>query len=145
MTATQTKSRRSRRAAAGPGPRVLMVEDDAALRELYGAVLSHAGYDVECVATGAEAVARCQRQPVPDVLVVDIQLEDTDGLTVMRRVLEIHPDLPVVIHSAFTGYKGDFTAWCADAYVVKSTDCTKLARCLERVLEQRGAGVENLR
>jgi len=145
MTETRTRSCPLARAAGGPGPRVLMVEDDDALRELYGVVLSHAGYEVECVATGAEAVARCQRPPSPDVLVVDIQLGDTDGLTVMRRVLEIHPELPVVIHSAFTGYKGDFAAWCADAYVVKSTDCTKLARCLDRVLGQRRAGVENPR
>jgi DNA-binding NtrC family response regulator len=127
------------------GARVLMVEDDAALRDLYGTMLYQAGYEVECVATGEEAVSRCRRRPPPDALVVDIQLEDTDGLSVMRRVLEIHPGLPVVIHSAFPAYKGDFAAWCADAYVVKSTDCTRLARCLDQVLEQRQAGAENPR
>ncbi len=145
MTYAQTNRRPSGRSASGSGPRVLLVDDDAALRELYRAVLRDAGYDVECVATGAAAVARCQRQPPPEVLVVDIQLEDTDGLTVMRRVLEILPDLPVVIHSAYVGYKGDFSAWCADAYVVKSTDCSKLARCLAQVLERRAATAQNPR
>jgi two-component system, response regulator, stage 0 sporulation protein F len=145
VTYPEASGQLSGRAAEPHGPRVLMVEDDDSLRELYGAVLGYAGYDVECIATGEEAVRRCRRQPPPDALIVDIQLGDTDGLSVMRQILEIHPSLPVIIHSAFPSYKGDFTAWCADAYVVKSTDCTKLASCLDRVLEQRRAGVENPR
>jgi DNA-binding response OmpR family regulator len=122
-----------------------MVEDDASLRELYGTMLAEAGYEVECLATGAEAVERCAGGPVLDALIVDIQLEDTDGLAVARRVLEIHPGLPVVIHSAYPAYKGDFCAWCADAYVIKSTDCSALTRCLDRVLGRCRAGAENPR
>ncbi len=136
---------RSRATREGRGPRVLMVEDDASLRELYGTLLGEAGYDVECVATGAEAVRRSASGPALDALIVDIQLEDIDGLTVARQILERQPGLPVVIHSAFPDYKKDFGAWCADAFVVKSTDCAALARCLDRVLDQRRAAVQNPR
>ncbi len=145
MTTSDTSGRRPRGAPEDRSPRVLMVEDDASLRELYGTLLDEAGYDVECVATGAEAVARSANDQALDALIVDIQLEDIDGLSVAREILAMRPGLPVVIHSAYPVYKGDFGAWCADAFVVKSTDCSALARCLDRVLDERRAGVENLR
>ena len=145
MTQSSASSGRSRGTHEGRGARVLMVEDNASLRELYGTLLGEAGYDIECVASGAEAVDRSNRGPALDALIVDIQLEDIDGLAVARQILERQPGLPVVIHSGFPGYKEDFGAWCADAFVVKSTDCSALTRCLDRVLDQRRAKAENPR
>jgi len=80
--------------------RVLLVEDDDNERFTLTRVLERAGYEVEALPRGAEALSalaatRC------DVMITDLMMPGVDGLSLARRVHERHPELPIVLMSAF--------------------------------------------
>ncbi len=79
--------------------RVLIVEDEPALRLSYERAFGPK-YDLRFASTGAEAMERLGEQP-PDVAVLDMRLPDTDGVELLRRIRLTHPDLPVIITTAY--------------------------------------------
>jgi len=80
--------------------RVLVVDDEEIVRESYRLALTDAGYDVQTVPNGRDAVAACRKEHF-DVLLADIRMPDMDGLEVSRVVVHEHPDLRVIV---ITGY-----------------------------------------
>lgn len=70
--------------------RVLVVDDEAAIRDVLRAYLEAAGHDVAEAADGASALAAARHQP-PDVVLLDLGLPDRDGLEVMRELATITP------------------------------------------------------
>ena len=82
-----------------PRRRVLFVEDEPALRFSYERFFRHR-YELAFAATGAEALARL-REGHPDVLVLDMRLPDTDGVDLLRRLLEERPGIPTFITTAY--------------------------------------------
>ncbi|MBV8086397.1 MAG: hybrid sensor histidine kinase/response regulator [Chloroflexi bacterium] len=83
-----------------PGPRLLLVDDDAAVRMTLAAVLTKEGYDVTAVGTGAEALVALHQGQF-DVVLSDLRLDDIDGLAVLSRAQELNPDAVTVV---LTGY-----------------------------------------
>ena len=84
-------------------PRLLLVDDDAAVRDAFGIVLEMAGYHVTRAATAAAALSAQKRMPV-DLVITDIVMPDMDGLELIRVLAELHPELPII---ALSG-GGDF-------------------------------------
>jgi two-component system, OmpR family, KDP operon response regulator KdpE len=84
-------------AAAGPGPVVLVVEDDSETRAVLVRELTGRGYRVEEAADGASAVRRWETRR-PDVVLLDLGLPDVDGLQVIRRIRR-DATTPIVILS----------------------------------------------
>jgi len=85
-----------------PGPaRILVAEDDPALRRLVDMLLSSQGYDVLTVNDGADALAAVDTWP-PDALVVDVMMPRISGLTVCRelRADQRFADVPIVLLTA---------------------------------------------
>jgi two-component system OmpR family response regulator len=76
--------------------RVLVVDDEPEVRDLLAAALRSSGFDVLAAADGAQAVATARSRP-PDVLVLDVLLPDTDGLTLARRLRAAHDGVPVPV------------------------------------------------
>jgi CheY-like chemotaxis protein len=66
-------------------PTILVVEDELADRERLVSTLAHAGYAVEAVSTGAEAVERCEAHEY-DAITLDLLLPDMNGLEVLQRI-----------------------------------------------------------
>ncbi len=114
--------------------RILFVEDDANLCLLYASEFAEAGYDVMTAKSGAEALALLDREPQPDLVVLDLRMEPMDGLELLDQLLKRTKSLPVVINSAYPTYKSDFSTWGADAYVVKSSDLTELKTTVRGLL-----------
>jgi signal transduction histidine kinase/DNA-binding response OmpR family regulator len=78
-------------------PVILVIEDETKDREQLVSVLSTAGYAVEAVATGSEAIARCQARSY-DAVTLDLLLPDMTGLDVLQRLREgPNGDVPVVV------------------------------------------------
>lgn len=115
---------------------VLVVEDDPSLRRLYEAEFEEEGYRVETASTGEEAVSRME-EAAPDAVVLDIRLPGMNGLDLLRLLLQKHPEVAVVLNSAYPGYKQDFASWSADGYVVKSSDTTELKAVVAGALGAR--------
>jgi len=119
---------------------ILVVEGDPNQRSLYAEELTDEGYTVICAAKGREALEMTERH-CPDVVVLDINLPDMDGLEVLEHLLEAQPGLPVVINSAHAAYQDSFRSWAAAAYVVKSGDLSELKAQIATALAKNDAGV----
>jgi two-component system response regulator MprA len=79
--------------------KVLVAEDDRAVRDALVRTLRVEGYDVRAVADGSQALAAVEDDP-PDVLVLDVMMPEVDGLTVTRRIRAQGDRLPVLILTA---------------------------------------------
>lgn len=79
--------------------RVVIVDDDRAIRWVLERALAQPDLDIECIERADVALTRLMESP-PDVLVTDIRMPGIDGLDLMARVREAHPDLPVIVMTA---------------------------------------------
>ena len=93
----------SRPAPAGPPSRsrILVVDDEAAIRELLAKTLALAEYDVDVAPDGGSALERLRTLPY-DLLITDLKMPGVDGLTVIREGRRYRPDLPVIIITGFS-------------------------------------------
>src|SRR5437762_8946981 len=94
---------------------VLVVDDELLIRKSLGKVLRAKGYVVEVASSGAEGLEKVS-EVRPQVMILDMRLPDTDGLSVLRRVRELDPLLQVIVITAF----GD---------VQSAVDAMKLGAC----------------
>lgn len=87
--------------------RVLLVDDDAIVRQVLALSLEDSGYAVLAADSGAAALALLGGNERPDVIVSDLTMPGMDGLELIRTVQERRPGLPAVL---LTGYAGDGAA-----------------------------------
>jgi excisionase family DNA binding protein len=92
--------------AARERPRVLVVDDEASIREMLSKTLALAEYDVDVAPDGRTALDR-MRLFTYDLLITDLKMPGMDGMTVIREAKRLKPDLPVVI---ITGYSTESSA-----------------------------------
>lgn len=123
--------------------KLLVVDDESNIRLLYRQELSDEGYEVVTAANAIEAVDRLQETDF-DLVVLDIKLKNESGLDLLQKIVKEKHDLPVILCSAFSYFKDDFSAWLADSYVVKSSNIQELKDEIRKVFEKRahrsGAG-----
>jgi excisionase family DNA binding protein len=106
------RSRRSRTATSAPAPkapdrpRVLVVDDEASIRDLLTRTLALTEYDVEAVADGRSGLDRLRLGPY-DLLIADLRMPGMDGLTLIREARRLQPGLRVII---ITGYSSEASA-----------------------------------
>lgn len=93
----------SPRPAAAPAgrPRVLVVDDEASIRDLLSKTLALAEYDVDLAFDGRTALDRLRTAPY-DLLITDLKMPGVDGLTVIREARRLKTDLPVIIITGFS-------------------------------------------
>jgi len=117
--------------AALPEKSLLVMDDDAPLRTRLGRALESRGFDVTLVGSVAEAVAAVKSSP-PAFAVLDLRLEDGNGLQVVETIQQERPDARVVM---LTGYGNIATAVAAVKagavdYLSKPADADDVARAL---------------
>ena len=115
--------------------RILVVDDERDIRHLYAAELEEEGYEVQTAGSGTEAAELLEAHPF-DLVVLDIQMKGESGLQLLQKIVKKKADLPVILCTAFSCYKDDFSSWLADAYVVKSSDTSELKKEVKRILSQ---------
>ena len=115
---------------------VLLVEDERSVREAFALRLTDHGYLVQTAPSGAEALRLVQSAP-PDVMVLDLVMPEMEGLTVLARVREIEPDLPVIVLTARGTVKDAVEAMRLGAYdfITKSIEIEDLVLALRRATE----------
>jgi DNA-binding response OmpR family regulator len=79
--------------------KVLFVEDESALRRTYNRFFAER-YELAFAASGSEA-RRQLDQFAPEVLVLDLRLPDTDGVTLLQEIRASRPTLPVIVTTAY--------------------------------------------
>ncbi len=117
--------------------RVLLADDDALLRGLLRRHLEQDAIEVEEAADGADVLARLERLPPPDAIVLDVGMPGEDGLTILRLIREndATADLPVVM---LTGRRtcldvASALALGVSGYVAKPFNPAKLIGLLRRL------------
>jgi DNA-binding response OmpR family regulator len=122
---------------------VLVVDDDATVREVVITYLTAAGHTVTSAADGHEALESVARTP-PELVVLDLMLPGVDGLEVCRRLRENGDDVPVIMLTA-KGSVSDRVVGLelgADDYVTKPFSPRELVLRVDSVLRRTGdAGV----
>ena len=117
--------------------RILVVDDEADIRGLLKEILSEEGYEVEVAADAAQARSARVAQ-VPDLVLLDIWMPDTDGITLLREwsVTDGY-DCPVVMMSGHGTVETavEATRLGAFDFVEKPLSLTKLLRTVERALD----------
>jgi two-component system nitrogen regulation response regulator NtrX len=117
--------------------RILVVDDEADIRGLLKEILSEEGYEVEVAADATQARSSRATQ-VPDLVLLDIWMPDTDGITLLREwsVTDGY-DCPVVMMSGHGTVETAVEATRLGAYdfVEKPLSLTKLLRTVERALD----------
>ncbi|WP_305042977.1 response regulator [Geoalkalibacter sp.] len=117
-------------------PKILVVDDEDDLRLLYTDELQDEGYEVAGAGSGQEARELLARDQF-DLMILDIQMRGESGLDLLKDVVREREDLPVILCTAFSMYKDDFSSWLADAYVVKSSDLSELKEQVRKVLAKK--------
>jgi two-component system cell cycle response regulator DivK len=119
-------------------PCVLVVDDHADAREMYGAYLQFCGFDVVEAANGIEAVQRALN--APDIIVMDLSLPVMDGWEATRRIKSDHrtariPVVALTSHALAGVSEGARKAGC-DAFLTKPCTPEALVKELRNVLER---------
>ena len=120
--------------------RLLVVDDEANIRLLYKEELAEEGYEVVTAANISDATEKLLEGSF-DLAVLDIKLKNESGIELLQQLVKERHDMPVILCSAFSCYKDDFSAWLADGYVVKSGDMTELKNEIARVLAKKAQKV----
>jgi DNA-binding NtrC family response regulator len=119
---------------------LLVVDDDAVVREALVDALVEAGYDVRAADDGARAVALLAER-APDVVLSDVRMPGMDGLALLALLRERAPDIPVLLMTAFDDMPTVVAAMREGAtdFLVKPLDLHELRSRVARVMDDRRA------
>ena len=82
--------------------RIWVVDDDRSVRFVLATALRDAGYDVDGFENAAAALDALGARQVPDLLFTDVRMPGDDGLVLLDKLKHAHPQLPVIVMSAYT-------------------------------------------
>jgi len=120
-----------------PKPRVLVVDDDKAVRDSLRRSLEFNGYDVHLANDGAEALAGIA-SVAPDVVVMDVMMPRLDGLETTRALRSAGNDVPIIVLTArdAVGDRVDGLDAGADDYLTKPFALQELLARLRALLRR---------
>jgi two-component system, OmpR family, response regulator MprA len=127
--------------------RVLVVDDEPAVREALERALKLAGYEVELAADGGEALVRLGLEPgATDLVVLDVLMPKVDGIEVCTRLRRIGNTVPILILTARDGVDDRVAGLDAgaDDYVVKPFALEELFARVRALLRRSGNGNEEV-
>ena len=127
-----------------PDPLILVVDDEAAQRDILGGLLRKQGYAVREVPSGAAALAVLRAEPV-DLILTDVKMPAMSGLELLREARALNPELPVVVLTAY-GNVADAVVAMRDGavdYLTKPVDIDAVLHRVRKVLEGQQLLAEN--
>jgi DNA-binding response OmpR family regulator len=121
-----------------PRARLLVVDDEVNLRAGLRDLLSLMGYQVDEAASGHKALELLESR-LYDLMVLDIRMPGMDGVEVMHRARQMHPDLSIIVLTAHASLESAIAAVKSDAadYMLKPFNVEDLAATISQALQER--------
>jgi two-component system response regulator AtoC len=125
---------------------VLVVDDEEAMRHLLTVMLADRGYDVRAVSSGEDALRELAARDY-DLVLSDVRMPRMDGIALLRKALELRPDLTFIVMSAYGTHESAIEAMKAGAYdtVSKPFKPDELVLVLRKAEERLRLSRENRR
>jgi len=125
--------------------RILVVDDEEAIREIVSAILAAAGYTCKHAGSGMEALALLNSGEQFELMLSDLMMADLDGIGLLERSKEKFPDMPVVMVTAVHDISVALAAISNGAYdyLLKPFEREQLLKSVARALEHRRLKLEN--
>ncbi len=125
-------------------PQLLIVDDELHVRESLSHWFAEDGYDVVTAESGKQALALLGRRSF-DIVITDIRMPGMDGLALQRRILEVDPDLAIIVITAYASVSTAVQALKEGAYdyLAKPFDPEELTRVIEKAWEKQRLRKEN--
>ena len=122
--------------------RILVVDDDAAVRDSIAMVLDGAGFQVDQADHGASGM-RLLRANAPDLVITDILMPHKEGIETIREIRAVLPQTPIIAISGSAEPRADYLkmaqSFGASAILAKPFDPTVLLELVNRLLSARDA------
>jgi len=118
--------------------KILVVDDEKNIRALFCDELEDEGYEVITAGGGREALKKISEES-PDLVLLDIRMEDMTGIEVLEEIRRTDKVLPVIMCTAVRGLKDDFTIWDAQVsdYITKPVDLDDLKTKVRAALGEK--------
>lgn len=119
---------------------ILIVDDDEVMRKLIREVLEKSGYSAFIAASGEDAIRFFKKKPTP-VVVSDIRMLETDGLTLLKEIKQVEPNTVVILMTAFGSMEGAIEAVQSGAfdYISKPFQMNDLKNLVARAFKHHEA------
>src|SRR5438046_10203875 len=125
--------------------RILVVDDEEAIREIVSSMLTFAGYSCLQAASGMEALAVLNSGEEFELMLSDLMMAELDGIGLLERTKERFPDMPVVMVTAVHDISVALAALPHGVYdyLLKPFEREQLLATVRRALENRRLKLEN--
>ncbi|UKE73581.1 nitrogen regulation protein NR(I) [Xanthomonas graminis] len=124
--------------------RIWVVDDDRSVRFVLSTALRDAGYRVDGFDSAAAALQALAQRPLPDLLFTDVRMPGDDGLVLLDKLKAAHPQLPVIVMSAYTDVASTAGAFRGGAheFLSKPFDLDDAVALAARALPEAGGVAE---
>ncbi|XTQ94433.1 nitrogen regulation protein NR(I) [Xanthomonas sacchari] len=123
--------------------RIWVVDDDRSVRFVLSTALRDAGYSVDGFDSAAAALQALAQRPMPDLLFTDVRMPGDDGLVLLDKLKAAHPQLPVIVMSAYTDVASTAGAFRGGAheFLSKPFDLDDAVALAARALPDPGSAI----
>jgi len=124
---------------------ILIIDDEAAQRDVLTGYLKKKGYKIFSASSGKEGIEIAEMNPV-DIILSDYKMPDLNGIDVLEQVKKINPEISFVIVTAYATIENAVKAMRLGAfdYISKPVDLDELDLMIERIIEHKNLKSENL-
>ncbi|MGB9439370.1 MAG: response regulator, partial [Desulfobacterales bacterium] len=129
--------------------KILVVDDDPFSLDLLRQELEHLGHEINTCTNGKKAIEKiiseASKHDFPGIIVTDVKMPRMDGIELMKRTIDLDPDLPVILITAYGDISMAVQAMHAGAYdfIEKPIDSEKLIDVVKRGMEKRSLVLDN--
>ncbi len=115
--------------------KILIIDDQACIRQFYRAELTEEGYEVAVADDSGQAMTKIEAF-APDLVVLDLFLKGPNGWEAIDMIKKKYPYLPVLIATAYDSYREDPRLNEASGYIVKHSDTRELKEKVAEILAE---------
>jgi len=118
--------------------RILVIDDDEGIREVFSTILRESGYEVDTAQNATEAIEK-SRLNLYDLALVDIRLPDMEGTKLLEQLVDTTPKMKKIIVTGYPSLDNSVESLNkgADGYIMKPVDTATLLSMVEKHLNER--------